>query len=336
MKKLLLILSLFLIVGCGKNKSEKFYESYDEEYYKIYTPYKERVGSYSLKTTNSINLKEVESMLMELSEMYFDKEKLYYQEGQYLDNDFLKKILNECNDFTDIKISNTTIKPKYITAIFEQNYLNKEGNLNGISLGIVINPYQAYTNSYGSTLYKTMDEKQVLKYVEEKISTILSSIRAEYDLNAIKILVGLFVQPSPNSMMPGVYKKYGVTNNNDIDFKETDYQYYDLDNISKIDTDNYQIYENLKKEMLNISPTIYVSGYSLYRENKIEKMTINITYNNTNRSTILYLNQVLSQKIMPNFSSNINIKVYIKNNNEITSMLFKEKNTIQSSIYLVD
>jgi len=81
MKKIYLILLFLIICGCGKS-NDKLYEKYDDEYYKIYTPYKERVGSYSLKTVNSINLEEAELVLMDLSKEYFDLDKLYYQEGQ--------------------------------------------------------------------------------------------------------------------------------------------------------------------------------------------------------------------------------------------------------------
>lgn len=335
MKKIYLILLFLIICGCGKS-NDKLYEKYDDEYYKIYTPYKERVGSYSLKTVNSINLEEAELVLMDLSKEYFDIDKLYYQEGQYLDNEFLKELLVSVNDFEEIKVSNNIIKPNYITAILEQNYLNEEGNLNGISLGILLNPYQSYTNTYGATVYKNVLEEKVIAYAKDKIESILSSIRKKYDLNDIKIMVGLFIQSKPDNYLPGTYREYGITNDNNVNFKDVDYEYHDLDNISDIDSDNYEVYLDLKEKLSSLVSNIYISSYGLYKNNSMHKMIINITYNSTNRSTVLYLNQVLSKEIIPNFGSNINIKVYIKNNNDITSILFKEKNSVQSTIYLVD
>ena len=336
MKKLYVLLLIFLLVGCGKDKDIKLYETYDDEYYKIYTPYKERVGTYFLKTTNNINLEEVENMLMDLSKTYFDKNKLYYMEGQYLDNDFLKELLESSNDFKEITISNNKVKPKYITGIYEQNYLNSEGKLNGISLGIVLNPYQTYINSSNIVYYKNVDIKEMVDNVNDKMEFILSKVREIEELKNIKIMVGLFIQESPNSTLPGGYKYYGITADNKIDFKEVNYKYYDLDKISEIDSNNYEAYISLKDELNKLLPNIYVSGYALYREEEINKMTINITYNGISRSTILYINQMISEEVIPNFSSNINIKVYIKNNNRIMSMVFKEKNNVKSTIYLVD
>src|SRR5574344_1103469 len=98
MKKVYILLLTLLIVGC-ESKSINSYKDIDN-YYRIYTPYKDRSSVYSISTINSIN----------------------YQSGQYLDNEFLKELLMEINDFEEIKVGDKKIKPIYITSIFEQNY----------------------------------------------------------------------------------------------------------------------------------------------------------------------------------------------------------------------
>ena len=62
MKKLFLIL-LILLVGCNKQE-DKIEINYDNAYYQVATPYKESVGSYSIRDYDK---EEVESMLMKLS-----------------------------------------------------------------------------------------------------------------------------------------------------------------------------------------------------------------------------------------------------------------------------
>ena len=90
MRKYLLLL-LLLLTGCGKNSNIE--GVYDSNYYKVYSPYKESVGGY---TKDSYDLKDVEKTLMQLSSNYFKTNNTYYQEGQYLTNDDLKYLLNDC------------------------------------------------------------------------------------------------------------------------------------------------------------------------------------------------------------------------------------------------
>ena len=97
MKKVYILLLTLLIVGC-ESKSINSYKDIDN-YYRIYTPYKDRSSVYSISTINSINMEEVETELMDISKIYYDSNKLYYQSGQYLDNEFLKELLMEINDF---------------------------------------------------------------------------------------------------------------------------------------------------------------------------------------------------------------------------------------------
>ena len=121
-------------------------------------------------------MEEVETELMDISKIYYDSNKLYYQSGQYLDNEFLKELLMEINDFEEIKVGDKKIKPIYITSIFEQNYLNEDGVLNGISLGITINRYQSYINEYKSISYKIVESDEVYNLVNVNITIILSKL----------------------------------------------------------------------------------------------------------------------------------------------------------------
>lgn len=330
MKKVYILLLTLLIVGC-ESKSINSYKDIDN-YYRIYTPYKDRSSVYSISTINSINMEEVETELMDISKIYYDPNKLYYQSGQYLDNEFLKELLMEINDFEEIKVGDKKIKPIYITSIFEQNYLNEDGVLNGISLGITINRYQSYINEYKSISYKIVESDEVYNLVKEKIPIILGKIRDKYELEDVKILVSLFMQSSSSSVYPGSYKYYGITNNNEVKFKSINYKYEDLDNISSV---FYNDYIELKDTILKDIKNIYISGYTFLKEDETIKTIINITYNSNNKNSILYLNELIN-KIISNKFNDTNLSIYIKNNDKIKSMIFKEKSSSKVSIYMVD
>ncbi|MDD2435247.1 MAG: CamS family sex pheromone protein [Bacilli bacterium] len=343
MKKITWLLCIVLLIsGCGKKDDEqKLVElQYDDEYYTVATPFKEGVSN-NYMIGNSINrydLEELEKTLMYLSQEYFKINNSFYQQGQYLKEKTLKTLLDDehFNKFGDIKIDNIKIKPTYITAIHEQNYLSSNGVVKGISLGLVINPYQKYINSYGSYLYKQVDDEILFDIAKTKATELVKYMRANYNLKDVKILVGVYYQNHPNDIMPGKYRYYGITQNTEITLEKTNYEYQLLDS-SYVRTNQVHDYEdfiNLKKQLNDLIDNLYITGYGTYNKSLIEaKFTINAM--SLNRSTMLYLSQVLSEKIV-NVFNNANVKVYIKTNEDIKMMIYRKPNSIRSSVYIFD
>ncbi len=338
MKKIVFLLLVIFVVGCESNQIDEI-KNYGN-YYSVYSPYKEGVSNnYSLSTINNTNIEEVELYLMDISKEYFNPNNYYYQNGQYLKEADLKTILNDenLNNFEEIKIDGVKIKPKYISMIHEQNYLDSNGQLIGVSLGIVLNQYQAYNNSYGATLYKKVDYESLLEIGKNKASEILQYYRSQYGLTNNRILVALFFQSNPRDTIPGTYKSYGITTTNTIKFKDVNYEYNYLNSnyVSENDQNNYNAYNDLLEELKDF-PYLYISAYSIYKDNNPLDIVINITSSKVSKDLLLYLNQMIREKYINNFNYNGKIGIYIKSNNLTKSILSKEKNQIDSNIYLLD
>lgn len=324
---ILLIVSLVLS-GCRNQEKLETENLLSLNTYQVFEPYKDSIsGNYiNNMINNSYDIDNVQARLMNLSTKYFKVTNNYYQAGQYLDTNKIKDILSKVNPNEKINIDGVEILPKYFSYIHEQNYLDKDGLLSGVSIGLVLNPYQSYKNSYGATLYKEIDEKELIQYAKEKVPEILKNLREIDDLKNVRIIVGLYISASPNSILPGYYKYMGITSNDKITFNEVDYRYYYLDS-NELLQKNTEVYNSFKAFNNQIATKdIYISGYGLFFENSLEKASITINSNYMNIDKLIYLQQVVSETLNDNFKLQSYINVHIKINNKIVGLVQKNEN----------
>jgi len=341
-KYVICFLCLFLLTGCNnKNTVTKIDINFDNDYYQIYTPYKKGLGNNYIvnNVLNNYDIDEVENALMMISSKFFKTNNSYYQEGQYLTEKELKTLLSNdsLNKVSNIKIDDIDIEPTYITSIYEQNYLASNGNLKGISLAIVLNPYQAYKNSYGNYSYKTVDEKILVDFGKEVASQLLKYMHEKESLKDVRILVGLYFQKSPNSMLPGTFKYVGISHKDVINLERIDYQYQYLNSkyVLENDINSSNAYSNIEQAIKEIFPTSYMSAIGLYQDKVLKDVEININSNHFNKSQLLYLSQMLSEKISGSFDNAVNIRVLISANNKTLTLIRKESNTSKCDIYMM-
>lgn len=327
MKKLIIsFIGILILTGCSKDNS--YIYPHENGYYNVAIPYKSGVSNhYIINNMNTYDIDEVETSLMEISSFYFPVDTSYYQDGQYLNNDFLKEILNKdhLNNYPVIEIDGVKINPYYLTSIVEQNYLDSSGNLKGISLGLILNPFQSYQNSYGVTLYKSIKEDELLKIGLEITKKLLEKVRTIENLSKTKIVIALYIQNSPNANTKGSYKKYGMTVNNDIafkDYKEETY-YISSDYVMRNNNDIHNFYLSLEKSIKELIPKLYVSGNCNYKNSKLESVIITISGVRFSKSDVLALTQMISNDLDKKI--NVNLMIYMKESNTVKAILEKAK-----------
>lgn len=320
MKKIIyLLIFLFLITGCNKEKN--VITTYDNEYYQINTPYKERIGSYSL---TSYNIDNVHNLLQLLSKKYFKTNNSLYEEGQYLNKEELKELTVSLNE-TEIQVDDITLKPDFINTIYEQDYLATNGVLKGISLGLVLNKYQVYNNKA-----LEIDEEVVYNYAKEKAQDLLIYMYQKEELKDIKIMIALYIEDNGN--IPSTFEYVGITNNKKITFEKTNMHYELLDSnyISSNDINNYNNLLSLKEAIKEIDNS-YISALGLYEANTLLNVNVIVNTNYINKTKILLMSNTISNNIT-NFKDGI--KVLIKNNGQTKAMITKEEN--EAKIYLME
>lgn len=321
MKKFIYILLFgILLTGCGEKEFENI--KYDDNYYQIAKPYKDVVGSYSIA---SYDKNEVDLMLMRLSSNYFKTNNSFYQSGQYLTTKELKELINLYNQTDNIKVDKVEIDPNYIISIYEQNYLNYQNELKGISLAIVVNNKQYYEDSY-----KIIDEEIVINYAKEKAVDLVKYMRNKEGLQNVKIVVGIYLDS--NNTLAGSFKYIGETNNDSIDFKyiNYNYQYLDSNYIMNNDTDTYNTILALNQNISNYS-TVYLSPIGLYQDDKLVEVNLTLTKGYFKNSEILSIIGDITSNLNT-FDSSVKLNVYFKNNNDIKAYVTRKNNELETFI----
>ncbi len=322
MKKILFIL-LLLLVGC-ENKEDTIKISYDNSYYQVATPYKESIGSYSIRDYDK---EEVESMLSKLSTEYFKTNNSLYQEGQFLTSEEIKNLVTEYNQTDKIKIDNIEFTPSYITTIYEQNYLATNNTLKGISLAIVVDNKQYYEDNQ----YKVVSEKTVLDYALSKANNLVSYMRSKEELKNVSIVLGIYLEDD----LKGSFKYLGSTDSDTIRLEHVNYNYQLLESNYVMNNDN-ETYNNFIaiKNSLN-DYKAYINAYGLYQNKTLNEIKITVNKSYFKRSEILNMTNIITNNLN-NFNNNVNIKVYFKSNNNIKAFLNKNSGETKINTYILE
>ena len=341
MKKLFIILICFIAVtGCTKdenvvNEIQTYSLQYNDDYYTIYLPYKKGVGNNYILNSNVVdfNVDSIERGLVQISANEFDVNKYYYQEGQYLTQDNLKKLLSKdkLNKAGEKTVSGKKIKPTLIAGIYEKNFLNKKGELKGMSLGIVLNPYQSYDSNNNYVKY---DQDELIDFGKDRSKTLIKYLREEKKIT-VPILVALYVEASPNSNVGGNYLYYGITSNDSIDFHYINQKNYYMNNsnVKNMDSANYNNFKKFEDLIRNYDNSIYVSGLGSFNGNKLKKLDIVITKTHYSYGELLYISQYLSENTI-NYFKDIKVVIEIKAINEVKAYIVKEEGETTTNIFI--
>ncbi len=166
MKKIILIIAIFILVGCSEEQIKTAYK-FDDSLYKINTPYKKAINNYSEKSYNKEN---VEKMLFKIANSYFKTNVYTFEEGQYLTTDEIKMLLDNISE--------------NIIAVHEQNYIS--GTNTGILISLIaeVNIETILTDIeyvYNYLVSKHTDKKVIITVYEENTGLLEGNIKYIYD-----------------------------------------------------------------------------------------------------------------------------------------------------------
>lgn len=340
------------------------------QYYRTIIPYVSSParGLIYQKLSNRYDIDEFELSLMRQSQSYFDTNKVYFQEGQYLSRDTVRAMLaqkkteTELNEKlavdanyvdlglnptkdTKIEVNGVTVeKPIYLAYLLEQDYVvleRDEAKLQGISLGLALNPYQTYKDEAGYEQIIALSEEELVAKGKEIAQEAVNIIRTQEGLENVEIMVGLYVLQETSSVVPGrmVAKTLVSNQSNKVkSWEEVNERYYLLpaSSTTELDYDLSNQFSIFKDKIKEYYPHYYgVIGVAHLVDNKVDslEMTINIDFYGLAEK--LSFHQLVAQLVSDTFSNYYDLTVVVRSTEEIFGVLQREANQKEVTLKLI-
>ncbi|MGY3312498.1 protein involved in sex pheromone biosynthesis [Peribacillus simplex] len=317
-----------------------------KEVYQTKLPVKFNISREALvkNMDNPLDISELEMELMELSMDHFSPKKHSFQEGQYLNEKIMYKWL-ERKSKEETKGLNPSIvdtgnplkdekkSPKILSHILEQNYLNKDGKIEGISLALSLKTfyYIKVTDSKGlvyTDKVKIDEDKDNINDVKEsgkKIAEkVVKRIRDSNDIPDVPILLTLYQEEQRNSVIPGNFltETYIPEGENNIkEWNDINRKYYafpsdDLETLDKSTSDSLTYFkEDIQKYFNNLK--IVINGKALYLNKDLNDVKIDIEAAGISPSESIALLQFTETQILSRlFLDHVAITVRLMDQNK--------------------
>jgi protein involved in sex pheromone biosynthesis len=341
-----------------------------DDYYKTLVPYKESAtrGLVVSNINTKYDIKEVEKGLMRISQSVFSTDDYYFQEGQYITKSTVENWLARPNQTTDQKKTEQGLNPSsvdaetgadlepeiraeeapiYLAHIVEQNYLKKVDDnkvgLGGISIGLALNSIYYYQKEqYGEYYERPIDDKELLKEGEKIAQSVIERLRQRPELADIPIVIGLFKQQAKNSIVPGTYMQFAISDSgkNTLGEWKIINEEYKTFPMSSPD----EKYRELNNKFLSFKQDIdeyfanftSVIGTAFYKDNQVDALEINIPIQFFGTAEVIGFTQYLTGVILSRLPENINITVSITSVNGAEALIKKEPNNNDPFVHIYE
>lgn len=307
-----IVLLILFVSGCNNQEDSKVPLNIIDNNY-IVSPFSAAVdeGIINNNVDSNYDLYEIEAGLLRHSKKYFSPLDYYYESGKILTRDYLKELIEKLNEDEAIKVD----------YIYEQNFKNKEDDLKGMSLGIIVN-----LNDVEIT------EEDFEEKVKIKIGIINKFLENIDEAKKIKKVIGIYLEEKEETLIPGNYRYKILIDNNRIGkLINIDEKYYLFPTaLSKErDLNTYNFFKKIETEFQEKSNSPFsVVGRGFYLDGKCQSLFINVDLFLANNTDVLSTAQFLQKTINENtnYSLDFELNILVKNNDKVRYFIIKEKN----------
>ncbi|OEH93389.1 CamS family sex pheromone protein [Bacillus solimangrovi] len=321
------------------------------EHYRTILPFKpgETRGLIKSTVANRLDINELETGLMRLSQEYFNPEDYYFQEGQYLEEEEVIAWLgrkesggeNETPEGLNPPLAKgSSLKevnessPRYLSHILEHNFLKKNEEdkveLAGVSVALSLNSVHYYKQENGYDRQFDIPIEQIEENGKRIATEIVKRMRGMDGLKDVPIMISLFIEKPKESVVPGSYFAKTLVGQGDrsISKWETvgeEYVLFPSDYATNAYYDDATKMLNFTNDVERYFPNyVGVIGTGFYQDQQLQDLTITIPIQFYSQAEVIGFTEYLTGLIMEHFPPYISVKVYVESIGGQESLIVKE------------
>lgn len=289
---------------------------------------------------NSVDTRELERGLVQISKGVYSPNSYVFQEGQYINstvaNDWLKR-KSKSNPLGLNPVLGTKEKyqPYYLEEILEQDFLTGSGSnyrIGGISIGLALNSIDYYQKKKDGPEYQMAISRSKQKQYGQKIAqAVVARLRKKKALKNVPITIGLFSKESKDSLVSGTYFLSGTANANSSrisKWKTINTQTEVLPTINNkkaINSSNASSFNSFKESIQNYFPNISgVTATLRYENGKLVQENISITTQFYGYEQIQSFTRLVLATAKKYLANDVPIEIKIGSVNDIQALVAKE------------
>ncbi|CAH1850562.1 CamS family sex pheromone protein [Convivina intestini] len=299
-------------------------------------------GITATSETNTLDVKNFESSLLDLSKSHFKTGRYIFQEGQYLSADKVSSLLaRQGKDHSDGlnpedngKTDNSRA-PIYVQTLTEQDFMTKEGDqlkLSGMVVGVAMNSQDAYQKEqYGSTYYQNISKEDRIAYGKKIAPKLLKEIRAQKGVgDNIPIVLAMYENAPGDSLAPGSFYSQATSRKGDDLSSWSDISEEavvlpkESTSSTSLGNDENNGFTNFKTDIANFFPNIAgATAVAHYKSGKLSSMNVTVTtqfYSQTEIDSFTNYVAASALKFLPN---SVPIRIVVQTANEMQAILVR-------------
>ncbi|MCO6527835.1 MAG: CamS family sex pheromone protein [Lactobacillus sp.] len=308
-------------------------------------------GLTATDNDNSVDTRELERGLIQISKKVYSTNSYVFQEGQYITTTDAHEWLSRKSKDNKLGLnpaegSKKNYNPYYLEEIIEQNYLTGSGSnyhIGGISIGLAINSIDYYQKVKDGPQYQaTISRAKQKEFGQHAAEQIVQRLRKRKNLKTVPITVGLFAKESMDSLVPGSYFLSGTVAANSskiVKWENITTQSEVLPTIGNkkaINSSDASSFNSFKESIQNYFPNISgVTATLRYEDGKLVQENISITTQFYGYEQIQSFTRLVLSTAKKYLANDVPIEIKIGSVNDIQALVAKETgdNSYQVHIY---
>jgi len=320
------------------------------EYYSSYIS----DGTYQTNSASGItagvssqaNAENLERGLYDLAKNIFATEDYSLQEGQVIGEDQTLTYLTAQSDENPDGLNpsgyeSTTIdgfEPRYLNTIMEYDFVDQDGNIAGISIGLGMNYSDTFNSDSDSEEVEITSEERI-EHGKQMAETIVADIRENEAYADTPIHVAIFENEASGDLGGGTYTTDAVSSSGnsfgDWSTYNQDFVVYGVDDAPN--EEDTVAFTRFRDQIQSFYPQLSgLSGVGYYQDNEQQNINIVINSQFDGYSEIIALSQQAISTASSVFNNNIEIQIQVVTADGVRALLTRSKDADTFNYVLVD